>query len=102
VIRNHRTEGSFPARFFITTKGEQWVMGRNPRAGCCTMLTALFIITITVHCCESGGTGRRAGLRSQWVTVGVQVPPLAPKKQEYKVHSSKFKVKALNLFAAAI
>ena len=28
--------------------------------------------------CESGGTGRRARLRISWVTVGVQVPPLAP------------------------
>ena len=28
--------------------------------------------------CESGGTGRRAGLRIRWATMGVQVPPLAP------------------------
>src|SRR5437764_9860243 len=29
--------------------------------------------------CESGGTGRRAGFRSQWLTaVGVRVPPFAP------------------------
>ena len=27
---------------------------------------------------ESGGTGRRAGLRIQWATMGVQLPPLAP------------------------
>ncbi len=28
---------------------------------------------------ESGGTGRRAGLRTPWsLTVGVRVPPLAP------------------------
>lgn len=27
--------------------------------------------------CEDGGTGRRAGLRIQWVTVGVRVPLLA-------------------------
>ena len=31
-----------------------------------------------LHRCESGGTGRRARLRISWVTVGVQVPPLAP------------------------
>ncbi len=28
--------------------------------------------------CESGGTGRRTGLRIQRATVGVQLPPLAP------------------------
>jgi hypothetical protein len=27
---------------------------------------------------ESGGTGRRAGLRIQWATVGVRLPSLAP------------------------
>lgn len=30
---------------------------------------------------ESGGTGRRARLRISWVTVGVQVPPLAPSER---------------------
>gem|GEM_PF-5597805 len=28
--------------------------------------------------CESGGIGRRTGLRIQRATVGVRVPPLAP------------------------
>ncbi len=27
---------------------------------------------------EGGGTGRRAGLRIQWATVGVRLPPFAP------------------------
>ncbi len=31
------------------------------------------------HRCESGGTGRRARFRISWETVGVQVPPLAPR-----------------------
>ena len=30
--------------------------------------------------CGRGGTGRRARLRCVWVTMGVQVPPTAPKK----------------------
>ncbi len=33
--------------------------------------------------CESGGIGRRTGLRIQRVTVGVRVPPLAPKPETY-------------------
>gem|GEM_PF-2761338 len=27
---------------------------------------------------ESGGTGRRAGFRIQWETMGVRLPPFAP------------------------
>ena len=34
--------------------------------------------------CEHGEIGRRAGLRIQWATVGVQVPLLAPSKQKRK------------------
>jgi hypothetical protein len=38
--------------------------------------------------CEGGGTGRRAGFRIQWATLGVQVPSLAPftLKQGIPVH----------------
>ena len=41
-------------------------------ATACTVPTALFLGR------ESGGIGRRARLRIWWVTVGVQIPPLAP------------------------
>ena len=32
---------------------------------------------------ESGGTGRRTGLRIQRATMGVQLPPLAPYSKEW-------------------
>lgn len=34
----------------------------------------------TANICEGGGTGRRARLRCVWVTMGVQIPSLAPEK----------------------
>src|SRR5204862_6494433 len=47
--------------------------------------------------CESGGTGRRAGFRSQWLTaVGVRVPPFAPtpsppSNSSFELHHSSFR-----------
>src|SRR5690606_2831798 len=51
-----------------------------------------------------GGTGRRAGFRLQWATVGVRVPPPAPASQPlekcqisgYKVRSFMQTVETLN------
>src|ERR1043166_5870099 len=53
------------------------------RALCCSLLFD-FGPRFFRRCrrCESGGTGRRTGLRIQRATMGVRIPPLAPTRSE--------------------
>ena len=39
--------------------------------------------------CGRGGTGRRAGFRFLWATVGVQIPSSAPKEKSRNLSKDK-------------
>ena len=46
--------------------------------------------------CGCGGTGRRAGFRIQWATVGVRLPPSAPPAKRARGISLLIRQQSLN------